>query len=159
MAGKSEKLVVKQQMYEIFRDKLEKEGWNSIRHFTMAKQSSMKLTSETTRRLFIECDYKSFEASTVANVALHLNFTRLEIKDILQKYTNDTLIWRLIGDDGESLSTDEASIISMLRKVAAKSNDIYHSVAMVIGTMADGLGIDVSEEIGRLRKIDRRKRG
>lgn len=162
MSGKATKLTVNEELLSILRNRLEDEGWDSIRNFTISNQKTMCISVETTRRVFgfMTTDHKGIEAYTLANVMLHLNFSRTQIRDALKQYTNDNLMWRLIGGEDEraGLYAQEECLINMLRIIETKSQDIYYIIANLVSTISQSLNIDVSDYVKRISKYTERKK-
>lgn len=151
MSGKSTKLEVGGDIYRMLTDKLADEGWTSVRHFTLANQKTMGLSTETTRRVFTACEYKGIEPFTIANVMLHLNFSRQEIKEALQTYTSDNIMWKLIGDEEEPLTGQEKILLGMIRELAEKHPDVYQSVATTLAVLGGAYGLDLSAQLKRVK--------
>lgn len=160
MSGKTTKLDVKPEFYKMMADRLHEQGWDSVRHFTLSNQRTLGLSTETTRRVFVKCDYKGLEPYTIANVMLHLNFTRAEIRTALKVSTTDDLMWRLIGDEDERLhlAPHENALIDMLRVVARHDTNIYNTVQSLVSSVASAHRVDVSEYSRRITKATAKAR-
>lgn len=154
MSGKMEKLRIDDEFYAMMRNKLEDEGWTSARHFTLG--AKLPFSSETTRRVFVKCDYKSLEASTLATVMLFLNFTRTEIREALRTFTSDNIIWRLIGIEGDSasLTSEENAMLEMVRLVAEHDHTVFIVLAGILSSLAVAHHVDLSEQLKRVKRMD-----
>jgi len=144
------KLLVNEDFYNLMSNRLREMGWDSVRHFVLG--SKLPFSCETAGRVFKPNPYKGIEAYTVAIVAMYLEYSLVEIKHILQTFTNDTLICQLIGDAGEgaNISKEELGLLEILHPLSQQNPDIYRSVGDMVTPIARAMGIDITESVKKL---------
>ena len=132
--------------------RLREEGWGSILEFTRKSGVGAHFTQETTRRVFNACEDKNVSPSTLAVVMYFLNYTPTEIKELLQKYTDDQIFYKLIGDTNIQMSLQEQALHSAFNKIVTKTPEnakMFYNCVEMAGMAA---GVDLNAELKVLKK-------
>lgn len=161
MSGKpvGSKLQIDDQLYNILCARLRAMGWDSTRHFVLG--SKLPFSAETAGRAFKHNEYKGIEAYTLAVVMLYLEYTRTEIKEMLETYTNDDLVVRLIncGGDDSAISRNELALIEAVRPIAEKDPSLFNQLAGTLRSLAVAYGLDISDALKRMTRTSINRRG
>lgn len=112
---------------QIMSAKLKAEGWDNIKQFMVATKVPFSL--ETVRRAFNKCEHKNLEASTLAIIMKHLNYTPAEIKSLLTEYTDDDALVSLIGGDYQEFNIYERNLVQAYREIIAKNPEMGEVLA------------------------------
>lgn len=134
----------RQEIIKIASQRLQEQGWDNVSHF--ADKSGVPYSMEAVRRAFTDTgEKKVLSPATLAVVLRYLNFSLKEIKDILQTYTKDNEIWRLIGeDDSESLTKEEKALIAAYREITQDRKDMISKLADQMKLLSEIAGKDIS---------------
>jgi hypothetical protein len=142
---------LKKDFFKMMNARLVAEGWDTVTQFT--QKSKVPYTVETVRRGFVDCGVKQLSADTLAVILRYLNYSRGEIKEILETYTDDTEMTKLIGDDASStLTADQAAWVEIFNKLEAGRPGLAAQMVGQIELAAKLANIDITEEakvIGR----------
>lgn len=138
---------LKKDFFQMMNMKLREQGWDTVTQFT--NSSKIPYSVETVRRGFTDCGYKQLSPDTLAVILRYLNCDRREIREILETYTDDKEIIKLIGEpSGASLSADEEAWLKIYRKLEAGKPGL--AAQIVGGSIAMGAelaGVDIKEEV------------
>ena len=139
------------ELKKLLNRQLENEGWESLRQFTSG--SKIPLSAETIRRAFMAQDYKNMEPMSLAIICRYLNFTPDEIRDMLKTYTNDNVLWPMIGKgDGVRLSVYDQALLGAAKTIAGDDKERMTMLADQFDLMARAVGVDVSEYTRQIRR-------
>lgn len=138
------------ELKKILAAKLEKEGWDSIRQFTM--RSRIPLSQETTRRAFGESD-KPLEPASVAVIARYLGFSPEEIKGFLRDYTEDDDLWQMIGREDTRYTVTDLAVLEAFKTLAEHGTPAtLKSLADHMDLLAKTIEVDIREHTDKLRR-------
>lgn len=136
----------------MMNERLQQQGWETITHF--AQKSGIPYTVETVRRAFTDCG-KHLSADTLAIVLRYLNYSRQEIRQILQTYTDDKEIIKLIGigdDNHTELTADQQAWLDIYDKLVKKDPASVAHLAQLMGWVASLIGVEISKETGLISR-------
>ena len=90
---------------------------------------------------------------SLAVICRYLNFTPDEIRDLLKTYTNDTVLWPMIGKgDGVRLSVYDQALLAAAKTIAGDDKERMTILADQFDLMARAVGVDVSEYTRQIRR-------
>lgn len=150
MEGSKKEPARAKKFRELMERRLHAEGWDNIRQFAM--RSGVPFSVETARRIFNGSPDKQIEPATIAICCRYLGMKSDEIRAILQDYTEDKEIWRLIGSDGEELSPVELSVLTATRMIMKKSPSSIGKLAEYLDTLGKSVGVNVASHVEGLRR-------
>lgn len=146
---KKEALKIDKRLYLILMRRLEGQGGNNLWHFSHT--SGIPFSHDVVRRCFGE-HQKQVDVSSLAAVMLCLNYTHAEIKTLLRDYTNDDIMWRLIGPDTEGVTFDEQAMLYAYRKLVAKRPELRNNIAGQLKLLAGAVDVDIQSEVAALMR-------
>lgn len=146
-------MIKDKKLYRILTDRMKAQGWDNNTHF--ARASGVPYSRETTSRAFEKHPTREIANDTLATVLKFLNYTPVEIREILKKYTDDQEIWPMIQTDGPELSNREQAFLEMIRELGEPAYvDFLASQFEVLGKAA---GKNFSRQLAIVKRHDRRK--
>ncbi len=148
MARKAEKF--SKELHSILYDKMLDSGWTSIRSFT--EGSNVPMSIETVRRVLSDVEKKGIAPVTIAIISKYLGFNPNEIKELLQTYTEDDDIWRLIGDHSNSMTQDEQAMQNIYHKIKQSGGDALSQFTTHLSLLDSAYGLGAAPDIKRIKR-------
>lgn len=132
-----------------------KERYTDISDFR--RRTGCPLGIETCRLAIYEG--KIVSAPSLALIAYHLGFAPKEIKGLLRK-VGDRHYYQLIGDtETVGLSPERRALLDALDAVTASYPEGVNLIADQLALMARAYGVDISEQLRRIRRDKRTRQG
>ena len=151
------------ELARILEDKIRSEGYSNLRQFWLAHQMTMSFSYETCRRLLTPDETKDTAPATFVLIAMKLNFSREDIKEMLHKYFKHSReledVLSIMGDGTYSkLTTEEKGVLDLFHRFESVSPDAVIQMCSALDMAAMAVGIESKDITKILSKGGKRRR-
>jgi len=126
----------------------EEVGWDNINQF--AGSGVVPLSGEAVRKV-LRGEATTVEVYTLVMICKFLNYQPAEIKEFLQKYTDDKHLWPMLGDRAYNMF--EEALHESVNAIIESDPSAQEQIATMLAIMAKGAGVDISKYMPILKGL------